>query len=187
VDNINIKMNELEIILVDKTDTVVGAAEKLHAHKKALLHRAVSVLVFNKNGEWLLQQRAYDKYHSGGLWSNTCCTHPYEGEETIVAAKRRLKEEMGLTCELNKAFHFIYKVVLDNGITEYEYDHVFIGVADNLPIPNKNEVVNYKYCSQDELEVAFNNNPENLTFWFKEIFFRCVTERLNLKPKNISS
>ena len=116
-----------QVILVNEQDEQTGVMEKMEAHQKALLHRAFSVFIFNDKGELLLQQRASDKYHSGGLWTNTCCSHPNPDEETITAAQRRLKEEMGFTTKLSKAFDFIYKSEFSNGLTEHEFDHVFTG------------------------------------------------------------
>src|SRR5688572_11010720 len=122
-----------EVVLVDASDKVVGTMEKMEVHEKGLLHRAFSVFVFNSKRELLMQQRALQKYHSAGLWTNTCCSHPRPGEETISAAKRRLKEEMGLEIELESQFSFIYKTTFGNGLTEHEYDHVYFGFTDQPP------------------------------------------------------
>ena len=119
-----------EVVLVNEKDEAIGTMEKMAAHEKALLHRAFSVFVFNKNGDLLMQQRAHSKYHSGGLWTNTCCSHPRPGEHVADAANRRLQEEMGFTTSLNKAFDFTYKAAFDNGLTEHEFDHVFIGIYE---------------------------------------------------------
>src|SRR5688572_9486804 len=116
-----------EVILVNEFDEAIGSMEKMEAHEKALLHRAFSVFLFNKKGEMLLQKRAASKYHSPSLWTNACCSHPMPGEETKQAALRRLDEELGFTTSINKAFHFTYKAVFDNGLTEHEFDHVFVG------------------------------------------------------------
>lgn len=158
-----------QVILVDENDREIGVMEKMEAHHKAQLHRAVSVFVFNSRGEWLLQQRAKEKYHSGSLWSNACCTHPLPGESTEEAAHRRLEEEMGMDCPLSHLFSFVYKEKLDNELTEYEYDHVFIGNTDVLPKPNPDEVENYKYVSFAELEEDIMQNPDNYTVWFRII------------------
>ena len=125
-------MKDIYVILVDEKDNQIGVMEKMEAHRKANLHRALSVFIINSAGEWLLQKRAMDKYHSRGLWSNTCCSHPFPGENIVAAAKRRLMEEMGLHCELKELFSFIYKEKLDNEITEYEYDYVFAGIATKI-------------------------------------------------------
>ena len=116
-----------EVILVNEQDEQTGTIEKMEAHRKALLHRAFSVFIFNGKGEMLLQQRAMGKYHSPGLWTNACCSHPRPGEEVETAAFRRLKEEMGIETSLKKIFDFIYRTEFDNGLTEYEFDHVYIG------------------------------------------------------------
>ncbi len=115
-----------EVILVNELDEAIGSMEKMEAHEKALLHRAFSVFLFNKNGEMLLQKRAATKYHSPSLWTNACCSHPMPGETTEQAALRRLKEELGFTTNVQKAFHFTYKAVFDNGLTDHEFDHVFV-------------------------------------------------------------
>jgi len=115
----------------------------------------------------LLQQRAVSKYHSGGLWTNACCSHPRENELTINAAYRRLEEEMGFDCEIEKAFHFTYKSVLDNDLTEHELDHVFIGIYEGVINPNPEEVESYKYISISNLTEDVKANPNNYTEWFK--------------------
>ena len=127
-------MIEEQVILVDKDDKQVGLMSKLEAHEKGVLHRAFSIFIFNSKYELLLQKRASSKYHSGGLWTNTCCSHPREGEDTLDAANRRLNEEMGIKTSLRKVYDFIYKAELDNQLTEHEFDHVFYGVFDNDPI-----------------------------------------------------
>ena len=126
-------MSEEKVILVDKNDNQVGLMPKLEAHEKGLLHRAFSIFIFNSRYELLLQKRASSKYHSGGLWTNTCCSHPREGEDTLDAANRRLDEEMGIKTSLRKVYDFIYKAELDNQLTEHEFDHVFYGVCDSDP------------------------------------------------------
>ncbi len=155
------------IVLVDEADNEIGAMEKLQAHVEGKLHRAISVFIFNSKKELLLQQRASGKYHSPLLWTNTTCSHPRVGESPIDAANRRLKEEMGMSCELNKAFSFIYKAVLDNNLIEHEYDHVFIGTSDTTPVINKDEVENWRYISVSELAIEINEKPGQFTEWFK--------------------
>lgn len=155
------------VILVDENDNPLGTMEKMEAHEKGLLHRAFSVFVFNNNGEMLLQQRAFSKYHSGGLWTNTCCSHPREGETTIKAAHRRLQEEMGFDCEMEKAFDFIYKKDLDQGLIEHEFDHVFIGQFEGEVCFNKDEVNAYTYASVESVLEDVNQKPEKYTEWFK--------------------
>lgn len=155
------------VILVDEDDNQLGLMEKMEAHEKGLLHRAFSVFLFNSKGEMLLQQRAFSKYHSGGLWTNTCCSHPRDKEKTIAAAHRRLEEEMGFDCEIEKAFHFTYKSILDNDLTEHELDHVFIGQYEGEIKPNPEEVESYKYISISELTKDVAENSDNYTEWFK--------------------
>ncbi len=169
-------MNPNLVILVNENDEVLGEMEKMEAHRKGVLHRAISVLVFNSKGEWLLQQRAGIKYHSGLLWSNTTCTHPMSGEETIDAAHRRLMEEMGMKSPLKKAFSFQYKAELDGDMIEHELDHVFIGESDNVPEINKEEVENYKYISTEQLQSHMDSSPDEFTEWFKILFDRVKKE-----------
>ncbi|NDP22147.1 MAG: isopentenyl-diphosphate Delta-isomerase [Paludibacter sp.] len=158
------------VILVDEHDHETGFMEKMEAHKKALMHRAVSVFILNTNGDWLLQRRALSKYHSGGLWTNTCCTHPLPNETNNDAANRRLSQEMGLQSDLTELFSFIYKEALDNELTEHELDHVFSGISDLAPQLNPDEVVDYKYISFTELNTDVKANPENYTVWFRKIY-----------------
>lgn len=155
------------VVLVDENDNQIGTMEKMQAHEKGLLHRAFSVFVFNSNNELMIHRRALTKYHSGGLWTNTCCSHPREGESAIDAAHRRLQEEMGFDCELEKAFHFIYKKELDNDLTEHELDHVFIGYYDGEANINPEEVHEYKHIGLPELESDVKQNPDQYTEWFK--------------------
>lgn len=162
-------MNEERVIVVDKHDRELGTMEKMEAHQKAVLHRAVSVFIINTGGEWLLQQRAMHKYHSNSLWTNTCCTHPHPGETNLEAANRRLKEEMGMSAGLTELFSFIYKAPLDNNLTEYELDHVFMGISDQLPQFNPDEVMNWKYVAYHDLKSDLEKNPHNYTVWFHKI------------------
>lgn len=155
------------IITVDEQDRETGYIEKLEAHKKGVLHRAFSILVFNKKGELLLQKRNKDKYHSPGLWTNTCCSHQRVGEQLSEAVTRRLMEEMGFVCELEELFHFIYKTQFDDGLIEYELDHVFVGQYDEEIAINEEEVEEYKWVIPSQLQEDIKNNPENYTYWFK--------------------
>ncbi len=148
----------------------VGVVPKMEAHEKALLHRAFSVFIFNTKGEMLLQQRALKKYHSGGLWTNACCSHPYHGQDTKAAAEKRLQEEMGFTVTLTKAFEFIYKTSFDNGLTEHEYDHVFTGQFEGAIIPDANEVMDYCYMSIADIKISIQSHPQKYTEWFKIAF-----------------
>jgi isopentenyl-diphosphate delta-isomerase len=157
------------VILVDEHDNEIGLMEKQEAHVKALLHRAFSVMVFNDKGEMLLQQRALSKYHSGGLWTNTCCSHPRQGETTEQAAHRRLQEEMGFDCELTWHQSFIYKAPFDNGLTEHELDHVFIGKYNLNPMVNLTEVHTFQWISLPELNRQLRDEPEKFTVWFRMI------------------
>ena len=163
-------MSKENVILVDEKDNQVGLMPKLEAHQKGLLHRAFSVFVFNSNYELLLQKRASSKYHSGGLWTNTCCSHPRDGEDTIDAANRRLYEEMGIKTSLRKVFDFIYKAELDNNLTEHEFDHVFYGVYNNDPVINIEEADDFKWIDMETLRNDIDNNPDQFTVWFKIAF-----------------
>ena len=159
-----------QVILVDEKDNPVGVAEKMEAHRKGLLHRAFSVFIFNSKGEMLLQQRALHKYHSGGLWTNACCSHPRQGEETKVAAERRLKEELGFDTLLEKVFDFVYRADFENGLTEFEFDHVFSGEYDGEIIPDKEEVRNFCYKEVTEIRHSLKTDPQNYTAWFHHAF-----------------
>jgi isopentenyl-diphosphate delta-isomerase len=160
--------NKEKVILVDENDNKVGTGEKLEIHQRGILHRAFSVLLFNQKGEILLQKRAKTKYHSAGLWSNTCCSHPRPDKDIKLEAERRLKEEMGIECDLKEAFKFIYKVKLGE-LIENEVDHVFFGDFDGRPKPKKKEVEDYKWINLNELRKDVNKNPKNYTYWFRII------------------
>lgn len=161
---------EEKVILVNEKDEQLGLMEKMEAHQKAILHRAFSVFVFNKKGELLLQQRALEKYHSPGLWTNTCCSHQRDKETNIEAGKRRLEEEMGFSCDLKEMFSFVYKAPFDNGLTEHELDHVMIGYFEEDPIINKEEVASYKWMDPKDVKKDIESHPELYTEWFKIIF-----------------
>ena len=156
----------MKVILVDKNNRKVGEEEKMAAHRKAKLHRAFSVFIFNSKKEMLLQKRSSRKYHCGGLWSNACCSHPYPGEKTKSAAKRRLREEMGFETPIYKVFSFIYNEKVGN-LTEYEFDYVFVGSYDGTIKPNRREVEDYKYLSLEKLEKDIRKNPSHYTPWLK--------------------
>lgn len=162
------------VILVDKDDNEIGVKEKMAAHREALLHRAFSVFVFNDKDELLLQQRALSKYHSGGLWSNTCCSHPRPGENIIDAGHRRLMEELGFDCELEKLLHFIYRAELDQGLTEHELDHVLVGSYTGEMNPDPGEVKDVKWMKTTELKTDIVRHPDTYTEWFKIIFSNVV-------------
>lgn len=160
-------MEKEMVILVDTDDNEIGEMEKLEAHKKACLHRALSVFIFNSKGEMLLQKRASHKYHSPSLWTNTCCSHPYPKEDSASAASRRLMQEMGLTAELSFVYKFIYKADFENGLTEYEYDNVFTGISDESPTLNPEEACEWKYITKEALLTDIEAHPEQYTEWFK--------------------
>lgn len=177
-------MKEPFVILVDKDDNITGTLGKLEVHQRALLHRAISVFIINSKREWILQRRAENKYHSNGLWTNTCCSHPYPGEPCPQAASRRLFEEMGLHCELREVFTFIYKENLDNGLFEHELDHVFIGISDDLPVINTLEVMDWRAVSYADLEKELDEYPFHFTAWFRKIHQRvnsCMIEMYHEK------
>jgi len=159
-----------QVVLVDKNDKSIGTMEKMEAHEKGILHRAFSVFVFNEKKELMLQQRALSKYHSPGLWTNTCCSHPRQGEETIDAAHRRMEEEMGFDCEFKEAFDFIYKSNVGQGLIEHELDHVFIGTSSKQPEINPEEVHDWKYLSMDIIRTEMDETPEKYTVWFRIAF-----------------
>jgi isopentenyl-diphosphate Delta-isomerase len=165
------------VILVDRNDKELGLMEKMEAHEKGVLHRAFSVFVFNQNKELMLQQRAFTKYHSPGLWTNTCCSHPRKGETVHDAAHRRLLEEMGFDCAISKMFHFTYKANVGQGLTEHEYDHVFVGVSDTEPVINADEVNAWKYMAVSELKREIQQHPDQYTVWFR-IAFNEVQNRI---------
>lgn len=170
------------IILVDQNDNEIGAIEKIEAHKQGVLHRAFSIFIIDSKNRMLIQRRALSKYHTPGLWSNTCCSHPRYGEDLINAVHRRLKEEMGFDCELVELFSFIYKAEFDNGLIEHELDHVFIGYYDGEVSPNKEEVDDIKWIEIDKLLEDIKNNPEKYTIWFKEALIKTL-EYINKNPK----
>ncbi|MFY0604854.1 MAG: isopentenyl-diphosphate Delta-isomerase [Flavobacteriaceae bacterium] len=161
---------EEKVILVDEQDNQLGLMPKMEAHEKAMLHRAFSVFIFNDIGELMLQQRAAEKYHSPLLWTNTCCSHQRDGETSLEAGKRRLKEEMGFTTELEEVFWFVYKAPFDNGLTEHELDHVMIGYYNDAPNINREEVAAYKWMTLEAVKSDMELNPDAYTAWFKIIF-----------------
>ena len=172
-------MNQREqVILVDESDQPVGVMEKMAAHRQALLHRAFSVFIFNSRGEMLLQQRAPEKYHSAGLWTNACCSHPRPGEDTREAAGRRLREELGFTTDLQKLFEFTYQTVFDNGLTEFEFDHVFVGTYDAAIHPNKAEVSDYCHSSPELIRESLQLQPDRFTSWFR-LAFPLLSEKMS--------
>ena len=163
-------MIEEQVILVNEKDEQIGLMPKQEAHEKAVLHRAFSVFVFNDANELMLQQRALEKYHSPGLWTNTCCSHQRDGESNLEAGKRRLQEEMGFVTELSETTSFIYKAPFDNGLTEHEYDHILIGKYNDVPILNTEEVTSWKWMLLEDVKNDIAINPDSYTAWFKIIF-----------------
>ena len=163
-------MIEEQVILVNENDEQIGLMPKQEAHEKAVLHRAFSVFVFNDANELMLQQRAFGKYHSPGLWTNTCCSHQRNGESNLEAGKRRLQEEMGFVTELSETTSFIYKAPFENGLTEHEYDHILIGKYNDVPILNTEEVASWKWMLLEDVKNDIAINPDSYTAWFKIIF-----------------
>ena len=163
-------MDMEQVILVDEQDQAIGACEKMAAHEQGLLHRAFSVFIFNSRGRLLLQQRAKGKYHSGGLWTNTCCSHPRPGETLEDAAYRRLQEEMGFQTELSQAFSFIYRATLDKELIEHEVDHVFTGIYEGEVLPNNEEAMDHSYMDMAQLEESLERFPDKFTIWLRIAF-----------------
>lgn len=171
---------EDHVLLVDENDQVVGTMEKLEAHQKGLLHRAFSILLFNSKGELLLQKRARNKYHSGGLWTNTCCSHPLPDETMESATRRKLKQEMGIDLQPEFAYKFIYRSVLDSQLTEHECDYVFIGTYDGEPDINRDEVEDWKFVPLDHIRKDAKKHPEQYTSWF-----RLILDHAQLSQHNV--
>ncbi|NUN65704.1 isopentenyl-diphosphate Delta-isomerase [Pseudanabaena biceps] len=167
---------EERVILVDTSDRQIGTAEKLAAHRQGQLHRAFSIFILNSQGQLLLQKRAKHKYHSGGLWTNTCCSHPRPEETLSNATHRRLQEEMGMTCDLQELFSFIYRAELDHDLIEYEFDHVFIGYSDRHPIINPNEVEDWQWIELEKLQKDIQVYPENYTYWLRDCCDRFIKQ-----------
>lgn len=157
------------VTLIDQYDHPIGAMAKMEAHEKGLLHRAFSVIIYNAEGEMLLQRRAHGKYHSGGLWTNACCGHPAPQEEVALSAVKRLREEMGIGAEIRPLMTLVYHACLDNGLQEHEYDHIFVGLSDEVPDPDPEEVREYKYMSMPQIQEDIQRHEEAYTEWFKLI------------------
>lgn len=156
-----------KVILVDEDDKTLGVMEKMEAHRKGLLHRAFSIYLFNSKGELLLQKRASGKYHSGGLWTNTCCSHPRPNEELLDAAMRRLREEMGINAGLKEVCDFSYKAILDKGMIEHELLHVYAGLFEGEANPDMEEAEDWKYVDPLFLLKDVKANAASYTEWFK--------------------
>ena len=168
-----------ELILVDEQDNPVGHETKLRAHEEGgRLHRAFSVFIFNRAGEMLIQRRAPGKYHFGGLWTNACCSHPRRGESTPAAARRRLRDEFGFDADLREVFTFIYRATdPTSGLTEHEFDHVFVGQFDGEPRPNPDEIDRWRWMKPDELLAEVRAEPAKFTPWFGLAVERVLAER----------
>ena len=179
-------MENDKVILVNEHDDMIGTMDKMEAHKQGLLHRAFSIFIFNSKGEMLLQQRAFSKYHSGGLWSNACCSHPMPGEKTIDAAQRRLKEELGLETPVEKIFDFIYKTELENGLTENEFDHVYAGEYEGKLDADPKEVNDFCYKEIAEIKNMLQTRPQKFTAWF-HLAFPKIGEWWASRYQNISA
>lgn len=175
---------EDKLILVDKNDLAIGTMGKLEAHQKGLLHRAFSVFLFNTEGEMLLQQRAWNKYHCAGLWSNACCSHQLPAEDTLTAANRRLMQELCIKdVKLQEIFSFTYTAEFENGLIEHEFDHILIGLYDSIPDFNNEEVAEMSFVSLSQLEESIRANPKKFTPWFKLIYervFKCYAQKKSL-------
>src|SRR5690606_2500551 len=168
-----------QVILVNEADEAIGTMEKLEAHRKGLLHRAISVFLFDSRGRLLLQQRATHKYHSGGLWTNTCCSHPAPGETAHSAAIRRLGEEMGLQAPLTFAFTLLYRAAFDNGLVDPELDHALIGSTEPSPAPDPAEVATYRWADRETIDRETATNPKDYTAWFKLIYRKVFDQAVN--------
>lgn len=164
---------EDQVVLVDESDNEIGVEGKMAVHRSGKLHRAISVFVFDAGDRLLLQQRASTKYHSGGLWSNTCCSHPRPEEGNIGAASRRLREEMGIECKLSKAFSFVYRATFENQLIEHEYDHVFFG-RYGLPLPNRDEADDWRWMDMARLSADVKRNRGVYSFWLAACLDRVV-------------
>ncbi len=167
------------VILVDKDDNQIGTMEKMEAHRKGELHRAFSVLIFNSKGEMLLQKRAKSKYHSGGLWTNACCSHPMPGEQMEVTIQRRVREEIGIHVKPVFSYKFVYKTALDQNLIEHELDHVFVAEYNDRPVLNAAEAEDWKYVSLAWLREDVKKNPSKYTHWFKLILSHPQLEKYN--------
>ncbi len=162
------------VVLVDAQDREVGTEEKIAAHKAGHLHRAFSVFVFDSRGHMLVQQRALGKYHGGRLWSNTCCSHPREGESIAAAAHRKLRQEFGFDCPLEEAFSFIYRADMGNGLWEHEFDHVLVGFWDGEPAPNPEEIADWRWVEPSEWLRDMKERPERHSLWARESMERVL-------------
>lgn len=166
--------NTKKVILVDEADREIGTCDKYRAHRLGLLHRAISVIVFDRKGQMLLQKRAADKYHSGSLWANACCSHPRPGEDTAAAARRRITEEMGIACRLRPMFEITYRSPVSNDLTEHEYVHVFSGEFDGTPKPDPAEVEDWRWAAVDALKDDVTRDSAAYAVWFRKYLAKLV-------------
>jgi len=189
--NLTANITDERVVLVNEHDEAIGIGDKTRAHLLGVLHRAFSVFVINAAGQLLMQKRALTKYHSRGLWSNTCCGHPRPEETIAEASHRRLREEMGFDSELSEVFDFVYRANLEDGFIENEYDHVLVGSFEGVPQPDPSEVAEWKWLDMATLTVDLTNHPESFTYWFRisfDRFIQTVTPiRSNLAPGSTSS
>jgi isopentenyl-diphosphate delta-isomerase len=169
-------MERNQVVLVDEQDQALGEMDKMEAHQKGALHRAFSIFILNSNGQMLIHQRANHKYHGGGLWTNACCSHPQWGEDILVSAGQRLGYEMGLTCALKEVFSFVYNTPVENNLIEHEYDHVLVGYTDQQPLPNPDEVQDYRWISRGDLMQEIAAKPDQFTYWFRMALPRIITQ-----------
>jgi len=174
-------MNRNKVVLVDRKDKAKGEMDKLEAHLKGELHRAFSIFLFNSDGKMLIHQRASNKYHGGGLWTNACCSHPQWNEDIKQSALQRLQYEMGLQCNIDKSFSFVYHAPVENGLIEHEYDHVFIGYTNNIPYPHPDEVQNYKWASPFFLKDDVIQNSDHYTYWFRTALGKVLNQMVIIK------
>jgi isopentenyl-diphosphate delta-isomerase len=175
-------MKRNQVVLVDTSDREVGVMDKMEAHRTGALHRAFSIFLLNSKGQMLIHQRAVGKYHGAGLWTNACCSHPQPGEDVKTSAMERLRFEMGLQCDIEKLFSFVYRASVENNLIEHEYDHVFLGYSDAIPQPHTDEVHQYRWIYPTELVEEIQRHPETFTFWFREAIHR-VLEEIDKKVK----
>lgn len=165
-----------QVVLVNHRDQPLGELDKLAAHRQGRLHRAFSVILRNSQGELLLQRRAMAKYHSGGLWSNTCCSHPRPGEAVVAAGRRRLHEEMGLDTELDARFSLIYRAEFANGLVEHEYDHVLLGQLDDDPHPDPAEAMDWRWLNPARVQSWVDHRPWEFSVWFPLLLEHLLAE-----------
>ena len=162
-----------ELVLVNLYDEEIGSGEKAEVHEKGLLHRAFSVFLVN-DGKMLIQKRNINKYHSGGLWTNACCSHPRRGEQLTEAVHRRLVEELGIDCDVEELFSFMYRTAFSENLFEYEFDHVFLGRYDGPIALNEEEASEIKWVTLEELKEDVVAHPERYTSWFLIALHRVI-------------